>query len=224
MFIVLEGADAVGKQTQSELLVELFRDRGRKAKRVAFHRYETPLGRVIRSHLTRDVILAHNAPTTVTQEHVESHPEATVSVRPDPHEADPMVFQCMGIVDKYEGAGEIVDFVAEGGVVICDRWWQSAYAYGAADGVQEDWLLNAHRFLPCPDFNFLLTLSRAEALRRRPIPEDRYEANEGVQERVRVLYDRLWDSPPAFGAGKWIRVDGHGTARQVSARILKHIC
>jgi thymidylate kinase len=149
-------------------------------------------------------------------------PTEQVVVMVEPHAADAMVFQCMAIVDKYESAAEIVNFVDSGGIAICDRWWQSAYAYGAADGLDTGWLLRSHRFLPKADCNILLRVPLQEARKRRPIPEDRYEEMDDLQQEVRERYLHLWqDLDRPFD--QWFVVDGVGTKEEVTERILQGI-
>ena len=50
-FIVIEGGDAAGKQTQTKLLVERAKQYGFRTAQVAFPRYDTPIGKEIKRYL-----------------------------------------------------------------------------------------------------------------------------------------------------------------------------
>ncbi len=230
-FIVLEGADAVGKQTQAERLVARLRDNQKRAKVFSFHRYNTTLGKAIKRHLTRKLIFVEaDARLDMSEASFDDgHPMAwKASVSPD----SDMIFQAMAVVDKYDGAVEIAKYVEAGDIAVCDRWWQSSYAYGGADGLPKDWLLRAHAMLPQAGLNVLITLSREVAKLRRPVPEDRYEEDDAKQEAVRVLYAELWSHEDAWvgfplglnnTGSRWETVDGVGTVEEVHERIYREV-
>ena len=46
-FIVIEGTDCSGKETQSKLLVEKLNNMGHKAIRLTFPNYDTPTGKIV---------------------------------------------------------------------------------------------------------------------------------------------------------------------------------
>ena len=57
-FIVIEGTDCSGKETQSTLLVEKLNNMGKKAIRLTFPNYDSPTGKIIGgSYLGKDRIL-----------------------------------------------------------------------------------------------------------------------------------------------------------------------
>jgi thymidylate kinase len=214
MFIVLEGPDAVGKNTQKERLTLRLERMDREVVPLSFPRYKTVLGSAIERHLRKEI-------------HVADAARARAGFA-EPHAAeDPMIFQCMMVVDKYDAAPQIEAALGRGAIVIADRWWQSAYCYGAADGLPKEWLLRAHQRLPQADLNFWLSVPAEEGLRRRPKPRDRYEEDRAKQAAVRDHYNDLWgalDDPlGTFRNGRWIVIDGMQTIEKVHEDIWHHV-
>ena len=194
----------------STRLAEEISRAGRRSSRISFPRYETPLGKAILRHLKEVTYLADNTPNS-EKEPLPRAPE------------DALMFQCMMVADKYHAASEISKLLRDGVEVVCDRYWQSAYAFGGSDGLDEQWLLDIHEMMPKPDLNILLALSPEEALERRPQLRDRYERDVGTQVRVRENYEKLWDreaekKPPT---GRWHIVDAGRSKDDVFADVFK---
>lgn len=180
MFIVVEGADAVGKNTLTGSLVKWFENDGRQAVKISFPRYETPVGKIIRAHLMNMVSLTASSASDHSKE-------------PDMVASNDLMFQCLMLADKVDAASAIQKDLADGKIVIADRYWQSAYVYGCADGLSKDWLLRTHELLPKADVNILLDLAPEEAAARRPQYRDRYERDREKMAAVRQGYIELWD-------------------------------
>jgi len=211
--VALEGCDSVGKNTQAQLLKTRFEAMGREAVIFSFPRYDTPVGRAIKRHLIGTTYLADNS-------------KISEEKWPTRASEDAMAFQALMLADKMDALAEIQVHLASHRVVICDRWWQSALAFGAADGLDEKWLSRIHSGLPnhpgavpALDMNIFIDVPEAEALRRRPEARDRYEKNRELQIRVRENYRRLWTNA---GAG-YATVDGVGTLQEVHERIWRAI-
>jgi dTMP kinase len=201
----IEGIDAAGKATQSRLLAEFFKEKGFETHLISFPRYESPTGRAILRHLKGEIMTAQHTPFSKAPE-------------------DALAFQCLMTADKYAAAPEISNWLRNGDVVICDRWWPSACAYGAADGIPLDWLLNVHLGLPQAKAHFLLDVAPGEALVRRPEARDRYERDREKQEKVRSQYLNLWQTMnaqrnPAVPTRWWIKVDGAQPVDHVASEL-----
>lgn len=103
LHIVLEGPDASGKKTQSELLVKRLTEVGNEAMRISFPDYEAPYGRLVRQYLD------HKSPS-----------------------ADPAYASILYAADRREKAPEITHAL-EGGIwVVCDRYVESNLAHQVA--------------------------------------------------------------------------------------------
>jgi dTMP kinase len=200
-FIVLEGCDRFGKSAQVKLLVEFLVKCGFKARAFAFPDYGSATGKIIHDHLHGKIAVGH-----LTKDTHVCH-------------CDPLVFQCVQTVDKYAAAGRILQALRDGVIVVCGRWWQSAYVYGSDDGLDEGWLHDAHECLPRADLNILLDCSPEEAASRTTVAGDRYERDLPKQRRLRDRYLGLWKSM-AVGQPGWMVVPAWGAIEQVHAGIV----
>jgi thymidylate kinase len=200
MFIVIEGTDAAGKATQAKLLTDRIEHSvGKPVLHLAFPRYETLLGCIISDHL---------------KGHMKVCAPAGASYMP---KLDAMVFQCLMAADKYSAMPLITAALNAEGWVVADRWWQSALAYGQADGLTATWLRNVHTGLPVGDLNFFIDVDPEEAQRRRPEARDRYEQDRAKQLRVQANYQRIWQDKAASSG--WHIINGMASVELVHDRI-----
>ena len=71
------------------------------------------------------------------------------------------------VMDRQEHVASVIaPTLAEGGVVILDRYYPSTAAYQGAAGLDVDWLLQQNAFAPVPDVVLLLDVDPEEGLRR----------------------------------------------------------
>lgn len=241
-FIVIEGGDACGKNTQSKRLYERLVTHLQNAQPVvegasasdrelatlrlpeplhlSFPQYNTTLGKAILRHLKGYLMLA--------EEHVRDSSDHTIDgtsyhVRAS---EDALAFQCMMVADKYAAADEIELKLATGGHVVLDRWWQSGLIYGSSDGLDPQWLLDVYTSLPLADLNVLIDVPVEVAMARREVPRDRYEVSKVKREDIRARYIDLWNRCSGFEtvlAKKWVIVDGTKTPDEVEAEINNHV-
>jgi dTMP kinase len=204
MLIVFEGGDAAGKnEMSSRLAAHVQHNLGKPVLHMTFPRYKTPLGQAILRHLQQQI-------------KVIAFDKESFAIVPAPEDA--LVFQCMMVADKAHAASEIEDALDQGITVICDRYWQSAYAFGKSDGLDEEWLFQVHDMLPQADLNIFLDLDPKEAAKRRPGFRDRYEEDRNAQDRVRENYQKLWRSMQAMSVTNlpsWPIVDASKTVQAV---------
>lgn len=207
MLIAIEGNDGAGKATQTKLLAERYTHIGREVIVYSFPRYNTPLGKTILRHLKSETALVE----------LPHYKGETLDTSPD----DPLWFQCVCAIDKYEAVGDIIAHLRANRVVICDRWKPSAVAFGAADSLDVDWLERIQDRLPDANLNIFLALPEDETLRRRPQLRDRYEKDREKQQIIRMNYAREWDRRRAdfTEPSLWWVMDGLGTPEEVHERI-----
>ncbi len=159
MLINLEGLDGAGKTTQARLLAEHFRAAGFPAHVIHFPAYDTPTGRRIEAYLRRASSLSG-------------------------HEV-----QELFAANRREMAPEILRRCDAGEVVILDRYYPSAWAYGIARGFTEEWLAALDAGLPIPDVVLVLDVPVEVVVERmaerRP---DRYERDTLLLRAVRRAY------------------------------------
>lgn len=193
IFITLEGADGCGKSTQAELLSEVLLARGREVVRLR-EPGGTPISEKIRALL-------------LDPANGEMVPEAELLL----YEAS-----------RAQLTRQVIEPALErGAVVLCDRYYDSTYAYQAGGrGLDETIVRQSNVLGSCgrvPDRTLVLDLDPAIGYARATAGgADRMEA-EGLafQERVRAAYLRLADEEPAR-----VRVvDAAGEKDAVTARL-----
>lgn len=193
IFITLEGADGCGKSTQAELLAEVLLARGREVVRLR-EPGGTPISEKIRALL-------------LDSANAEMVPEAELLL----YEAS-----------RAQLTRQVIEPALErGAVVLCDRYYDSTYAYQAGGrGLDETIVRQSNVLGSCgrvPDRTLVLDLDPAIGYARATAGgADRMEA-EGLafQERVRAAYLHLADEEPAR-----VRVvDAAGEKDAVTARL-----
>jgi dTMP kinase len=200
VIVCLEGPDGCGKGTQAELLVKRL-----NARLWKFPNKETVTGKLIYEHLDQ----------TWTTEVLSLNPPAGMTDK----KIDATVFQALQLANRMEVASDIFQAASKGNVVF-DRYWPSGYAYGLADGLDGEYLINLHRWLPQPDLFLLLDIDADDSVRRRPERRDRYESQPGLMEEVLKNYHQLWAK---FSPPRWVVIDARGSVELVSALIDKAI-
>ncbi len=187
LLIALEGLDQSGKQTQAERVQDYVTGLGRECRLLSFPDYETPIGAEISKAL---------------------HGERDYA---------PDVMQLMYVANRYEWRPEMTRWLAEGVVLVCDRYMASSIAYGEAQGLDPAWLRDIQRFLPKPDLTILLDIAPETAAERKATGRDRYERDLVLLARVRDSYRRQ------AAADDWLRLDGEQPRDAVSSDVLKAV-
>lgn len=147
-FIVIEGTDCSGKETQSRLVVKKLTELGHKAVYLSFPMYDTPTGRIVGgAYLGKEDIEPSYFKEGAT--HV-----------------DPKVAALYYAADRKYNIHKILDYVNDGYYVIVDRYTSSNMAHQGAKVLDKDerfntihwidkleyWLLD----LPKPDQTIFL--------------------------------------------------------------------
>lgn len=186
--IAFEGLDQSGKQTQAELLRDRLAADGRDVRLLSFPEYSTPIGQEIARALAGE----------------------------RDYGAD--VMQLLYVANRYERKGSIQGWLAEGAILISDRYLSSSVAYGQAFGLDASWLIDVQRFLPAPAVTLLLDIAPETAVVRKRTDRDRYERDIDLQRRVRHSYQRL-----ASTQSNWIVVNGERPASEVAVDVFSAV-
>ena len=183
LLIAFEGLDQSGKQTQAELLRDRVVASGRLVRLLSFPAYDTPIGAEISQALRGSRDWA----------------------------AD--VMQLLYIANRYEAKPRIEEALAQGVILICDRYVASSVAYGDAQGLDSSWLVEVQRHLPQPDLTILLDIAPDVSARRKADGRDKFERDLMLLGRVRDSYLRQ------AAAQGWARVDADRDREVVAADI-----
>jgi len=184
VLIAIEGLDQSGKETQSRRLREWFERNGRRVETLDFPCYTSRIAGEIAAALRGEREYAADA------------------------------LQLLFITNRYEYRARIEAWLAEGVVVICDRYLASSVAYGEAQDLDAAWLTDAQKYLPQPDVTVLLDIAPATAVARKATGRDRFERDLALLARVRASYARQADGP------SWLRVDGERSKDEVTAAVI----
>jgi dTMP kinase len=185
MLIAFEGLDQSGKQTQAERLKAEVESRGRTSVLIDFPSYETDIGHEIEEGL-------HGR-----------------------RDYGPDVMQLLYVANRYEKKPQIEQWLADGVVVVCDRYRASSVAYGEAHGLDPAWLTDVQKYLPAPALTILLDIAPETAAGRKTANRDKYERDLALLSRVRDSYRRQAAAPG------WLRLDGERAKEAVAADVLR---
>lgn len=193
LFITLEGADGCGKSTQAAILADRIAATGREVVRL-----REPGGTAVSEKIRALVLDPENS---------EMAPECEL-----------LLFEA----SRAQLVRQVIEpALARGAVVVCDRFYDSTFAYQAAGrSLAEQTIRAANALGSCgvaPDRTLVLDMDTDAALSRATRDgADRMEA-EGVafQRRVREGYLRLVAEEPH----RVRRVDAAGTVEEVTGRL-----
>ena len=181
--VVFEGLDQSGKQTQAELLRDGLKEAGRKSRLVSFPDYGTSIGEEIARALQGE------------------------------RDYGPDVMQLLYVANRYERKPDLQRWLEGGLILVCDRYMASSIAYGEAQGLEADWLVEMQKFLPHPDVTIMLDIAPQTAVQRKSVDRDRYERDLAMQARVRDSYHRL------AAAHDWVVLDGERSKEEIAADV-----
>jgi dTMP kinase len=185
--IAFEGLDQSGKQTQAEALRDALDAAGRSCQLISFPDYTTAIGTELQRAL---------------------HGERDYA---------PDVMQLLYVANRYETKGRIDCWLAEGRVVLCDRYAASTIAYGEAQGLDRAWLAEIQRFLPAADLTILLDIPPEIAAGRKTANRDRYERDMALLSRVRHSYQAQ------AGDSRWAVVQADRSKTEVSEDVRRTV-
>lgn len=161
LFVVFEGIDQAGKQTQVERLSSALLHKGYRVKTISFPDYDTPIGREIKSFL-------------------EGEKEMPLQVR-----------YLLYTANRWERDGDIRKWLSEGYIVISDRYSASNLVYGIAQRLDRNWMQTVEKGLIKPDITILIDISEKTSLQRKQDNRDLYEERVEFLKSVRNAYLEL---------------------------------
>jgi len=205
-FIVLEGIDGAGTTTQTAKLADALRREGHRV-RATREPSDGPIGAFIRQVLSGRIV----APPTAPGEPASAPGWETMAL--------------LFAADRMDHVQtEILPFVAQGGIVISDRYDASSLAYqsvtsGNATDDPLSWIRSLNRYARRPDLTIVLDISADSAAARRAHRGEAaqlYEQNE-VQRALAAFYKDIARYLPN---DRVAIVDAEADLETVHARVL----
>lgn len=185
--IAIEGIDQSGKETQARMLTENLIKLGYNVSDIAFPDYSTPLGSQIKKFLAKKKTLV------------------------------PEVRQLLYVANRYEYLDKLHTWLDNGVIVICDRYSESGYAYGMANGIELDWMEKLESGLPKADIVIFLDVAIDVAKTRKTQNKDLYERDLEFLKKCREAYFKL--ATP----DRWFIIDGTLPAKKMSLIIKSNV-
>ena len=184
-FIVIEGTDCSGKETQSRLIVDKLNEMGKKAVRITFPNYDSPTGKIIGGpYLGKEEICGC------------WFPEGAVNV-------DPKVACLYYAADRKYNEKDILKYLEDDYYVICDRYISSNMAHQGSKILDADERFLMYQWidkleycllkLPKPDTTFFLHVPYefAVELKKNRVSLDEHEKSEKHLKNSEIAYVEL---------------------------------
>jgi dTMP kinase len=209
LLIAIEGIDGAGKQTQAKNLATHF-----GARVHSFPHYQSEAGQLLRQHLTGQWHCEGSIQTDGWQQEAQERREM-------------LLRQCLMTINRYERQRHIRNDLARGHVVL-DRWWLSSLAYGIAEGLDHDLIVEISRELLDPDIWILIDIpvevgmnrAKARAVGRLQAP-DKNERDMTKLVKTREAYIAEFTSMSVGRANRAVIIDGDRPSDLVFADIVK---
>ena len=184
--IVIEGTDKAGKSSQSRMLAEALKVSGKVCVILDFPDYTTPIGVEIKAFLE--------------------------GKRDYLSEVKHLLFSA----NRWEKKKEIESMLENGTIIVMNRYWQSNLVYGAANGMDINWLLRLDKGLPKEDITLVILVNPRISAKRAEM-QDAFESDTQLAASAYKNYLKFAKQY------RWKVIDGSKSKEQVHQEITKII-
>jgi dTMP kinase len=186
-FIVIEGIDGAGGETQSKLLIDFFRKQKKSVEKLSYPDYKGPIGKLIHQFLHKK------------------------------YNFTPEVQFLLYFTDFIKDKEKIKKWQRKGKIIIADRYFTSTLAYQCQKGFPLNTALKIAKLfkLPKPDLIIYLKISPQTSIQRKFKEKknlDRHEANKRFLAKLIRSYEKLIKKQ-IFG--RWIIINGEQSKKEV---------
>ncbi|MCX6732784.1 MAG: dTMP kinase [Candidatus Roizmanbacteria bacterium] len=192
MFIVIEGIDGAGCETQATALIESLTKAGKKPFYIKFPHYDTPVGKMIRDFLYENKVK---------------------------HSADEqfLLYTLQFIFDK-----ELIKEKMKDHVVIADRYFSTTLCYQTLEGFDEEKAVRyAQDFnIVKPDAVLYLDVSPDTAIKWKYGEDKEKNFRENDHSFIRRTYEKYKDLVKRSVWARWIHVNGEQSKEKVTQELL----
>jgi dTMP kinase len=182
--IVIEGTDKAGKSSQSRMLAEALKVSGKVCVILDFPDYTTPIGMEIKAFL-----------------------EGKRDYLPE-------VKHLLFSANRWEKKKEIESMLENGTIIVMNRYWQSNLVYGAANGMDINWLLRLDKGLPKEDITLVILVNPRISSKRAEM-QDAFESDTQLATSAYKNYLKFAKQY------RWKVIDGSKSKEQVHQEIMK---
>lgn len=195
LFVVIEGLDGSGGETQTKRLVEFLHSRGKETEVLTYPNPKSPIGKIIYDYLNKKI------------------------------EMSPDVQMCLYATDMALDREKINASLQKGKIVVATRYFLSTLAYQCgAKGVPIEKALKFAKLieLPVPDIVIYLDVSPETSIKRKSGENeklDRHEEDRVFLAKVGEAYQNL--AKNKVFAKEWVIVDAEKNIEEVAARVQK---
>ena len=195
MFLVIEGIDGAGCETQATALIEKLTKQGKKPFYIKFPHYDTPVGKMIQTFLYENKIK---------------------------HSADEqfLLYTLQFVFDK-----NLIKEKMKDHVVIADRYFSTTLCYQTLEGFDEKKALTfASDFdIVKPDAVLYLDVTPDTAIKWKYGEDKEKNFRENDHSFIRRTYEKYKDLVSRSVWAKWIAVKGEQPKEKVTEEIIKII-
>jgi dTMP kinase len=192
MFIVIEGIDGAGCETQATRLIEELTKAGKKPFYIKFPHYDTPVGKMIRDFLYENKVK---------------------------HSADEqfLLYTLQFIFDKEQIKEKMKDHI-----VIADRYFSTTLCYQTLEGFDEEKAVRyANDFaIVKPDAVLYLDVSPDTAIKWKYGEDKEKNFRENDHSFIRRTYEKYKDLVKRSVWARWIHVNGEQSKEKVTEELL----
>jgi dTMP kinase len=195
MFLVIEGIDGAGCETQATALINTLTKQGKKPFYIKFPHYDTPVGKMIQTFLYENKIK---------------------------HTADEqfLLYTLQFVFDK-----ELIKEKMKDHIVIADRYFSTTLCYQTLEGFDEKKALQfaADFAIVKPDAVLYLDVSPDTAIKWKYGEDKEKNFRENDHSFIRRTYEKYKDLVKRSVWARWIRVNGEQSKEKVTEDLLKII-
>lgn len=195
MFIVIEGIDGAGCETQSTALIAALTKLGKKPFYIKFPHYDTPVGKMIKDFLYENKVK---------------------------HSADEqfLLYTLQFVFDK-----ELIKEKMKDHIVIADRYFSTTLCYQTLEGFSEEKALSfADDFgIIKPTAVLYLDVSPDTAIKWKYGEDKEKNFRENDHSFIRRTYEKYKDIVQRSVWAKWIRINGEQKKEKVTEDIINII-
>ncbi len=195
-FIVIEGIDGCGGETQTNFLSDFFSKNGHRVNKLSYPDYDGPIGNLLHHYLHRKYEFNLGAKALIY------------------------------FTDFVKDKEKMQEFLKSGNILIADRYFTSTMVYQHLEGLEMEKLLELAKIfeLPKPDLCIYVKISAETSIKRKVKEKegnlDRHEEDNKFLSDVASTYDKIAKDNIFCD---WAVIDGEKSIEEVSKKILSVI-